>query len=200
MKLGELYNKLSAEYGSSTGEMVFTFSDKGSMHSYIELYERYFEPYRNSVSLLEIGIMTGGSLLLWQKYFQKYQLFGLDISSSWNQVRPFQAGLESDSNIKLLFGYDSKDETTISMLQSHKFNFIIDDGDHSIDAQLKTFKNYWPLLESGGSYFVEDVASASGIVELKNFVNTYSGVKNIEHYQGFKLGRGDDQILIITRE
>jgi len=32
------------------------------------------EPKREDVSLLEIGIMTGGSFLLWQKYFEKYKL------------------------------------------------------------------------------------------------------------------------------
>ena len=73
MSLSQLYNDLAKRYGSPTGEMVFTFSDKGSMHSYIEFYERYFSSKRDSVRLLEIGMMTGGSLHLWQKYFSQYQ-------------------------------------------------------------------------------------------------------------------------------
>lgn len=203
MSLSQLYNDLAKRYGSPTGEMVFTFSDKGSMHSYIEFYERYFSSKRDSVRLLEIGMMTGGSLHLWQKYFSQYQLVGMDISATWNAVRDFQSDLENDANITLLFGINSRDPVLPDPVKNQKFDFIIDDGDHSVLAQMETFENYWPLVSDSGTYFIEDVVGPVQIEALKKFLQEYTdkhGVQfKIDHYQGFKKNRADDQILAVTR-
>jgi hypothetical protein len=74
--LREIYTELVAEHAANTaGEMVTTFSDKGTMHSYIEYYEKHFAPRRHDpVLLMEIGVMTGGSLLMWQQYFDDVQM------------------------------------------------------------------------------------------------------------------------------
>ena len=37
------------------------------------------------------------------------------------------------------------------------FDIIIDDGLHTHEAQWKTFENFIPFLNEGGSYFIEDV-------------------------------------------
>ena len=73
MTLRELYNQLNEKYGRiNARDTVDVFTDKGSVHTYIEFYESYFEPFQKKVSLLEIGLMTGGSLYLWKNYFTKF--------------------------------------------------------------------------------------------------------------------------------
>ena len=203
MTLTELYNKLADQYGSKTGEMVFTFSDKGSMHSYIEFYEQYFESRRDHASLLEIGMMTGGSMHLWQHYFKKYQLVGMDISPTWSQPRDFQIKVENDPNIALLFEINSRIPEIPNTLKLMKFDFVIDDGDHSVLAQIDTFKNYWPAVADQGTYFIEDVVGITQAEILKQFLAEYSVTHQqklkIDHYQGLKNGRADDQIIAVTR-
>jgi hypothetical protein len=203
MKLTELYQTLADQHGSKTGEMVFTFSDKGSMHSYVEFYERYFEPRRDKASLLEIGMMTGGSMHLWQRYFKDYNLVGVDISPGWNQAREFQSEVEADPNITLLFEINSRNKQLPDAVKSQKFDFVIDDGDHSVLAQIDTFENYWPLVADQGTYFIEDVVGVTQAEALKKFLAEYSVTHQqrltIEHYQGLKNGRADDQIIAVTR-
>lgn len=203
MNLRQLYDSLADLYGSKTGEMVFTFSDKGSMHSYIEFYESYFQDKKNDVSLLEIGMMTGGSLHLWQRYFDRYRLVGMDISRSWNSLREFQAELEDDPDITLLFGINSRDPALPDSVSGKRFDFIIDDGDHSVEAQMDTFRNYWPLTADTGTYFIEDVIGPKQIDALKDFLQEYSEDYDVtlkmEHYQGFKNNRADDQILAVSK-
>ena len=41
--------------------------------------------------------------------------------------------------------------------RSPNFDVIIDDGLHKHAAQLKTFKNFWPLLSPEGFYIIEDM-------------------------------------------
>jgi hypothetical protein len=204
MNLRQLYDNLADRFGSKTGEMVFTFSDKGSMHSYIEFYESHFQHRRDSVSLLEIGMMTGGSMYLWQQYFRQYLLVGMDIAPSWNAQRDFQQDLETDPNITLLFAINSRHSVLPDPVRDLQFDFIIDDGDHSVLSQMETFENYWPLTTDNGTYFIEDVAGPVQIEALRKFLDQYQEKNKvnfrIEHYQGFKNNRRDDQILAISKE
>lgn len=197
--LREIYTEMADKYGSKTGEMVTTFSDKGAMHSYIEYYETHFSKKRDNVSLLEIGMMTGGSMHLWQNYFDKYDLVGMDLSPGWNQPRPFQAEVENDSNIKLLFGVNSTKDTPPNDVASRKFDFIIDDGDHRVLAQIETFKLYWPFLKDDGVYFIEDVVGHAQSQALKNFLSTYDTNIVISHYEGYLNNRADDQIIAVSK-
>src|SRR6478609_4046425 len=57
-------------------------TDKDSIHSYIEVYEKYLSPYIDKdCSLLEIGVWHGGSALLWQAYLQKCKICAIDIDN-----------------------------------------------------------------------------------------------------------------------
>lgn len=196
--LNEIYQQELEKYGKCTGEMVTVFSDKGTMHSYIELYEKYFSKKRSDAALLEIGMMTGASMYLWQNYFDHYHLVGMDLSPQWNTQRPFQKFIEQDPNITLLFGINSRSNNIPDKVVDMNFDFIIDDGDHSVLAQIDTFKNYWQFLKVGGVYFIEDVVGSVQADALKKFLSTVEHAK-VDHYLGLKNNRADDQIIIVEK-
>ena len=55
-------------------------TDKTRSPGYIENYECHFGHLREMpVRLLELGVYHGGSLLMWQKYFSKGLVVGLDL-------------------------------------------------------------------------------------------------------------------------
>ena len=48
---------------------------------YLTNYDKYFHHLRDrEVNLLELGVFKGGSLLLWEKYFEKGNIVGVDIN------------------------------------------------------------------------------------------------------------------------
>jgi len=56
-------------------------NDKGGqIHTYLETYDKLFEPFRNKYSIMEIGLATGDSIKLWDRYFQNSMIVGIDIS------------------------------------------------------------------------------------------------------------------------
>ena len=58
-----------------------TQSDKGTHHSYIDMYyEETLANYKNkTITLLEIGVNAGRSLELWAKYFNESStIIGID--------------------------------------------------------------------------------------------------------------------------
>lgn len=200
MTLKECYDVLVSQYGKfhPSGEMVVNFSDKGSVHTYMNFYEKYLEPKRNSISLLEIGIMTGGSIHVWQEYFNNYNIVGVDLAETWykNREHPFHNHIINDPNVKLYFGIDSR-KFVPTDIKDKMFDVIIDDGNHNVKAQISTLKNYWPLLKHNGTYFIEDVHGREQIKLILKTLEKDSYVYEI--YEGRIDSRKDDRILAITK-
>jgi hypothetical protein len=167
--LRQIYDELAAEHAPNvTGEMVETFSDKGRMHIYIEYYERWFEPRRHTpVQLLEIGVMTGGSMLMWQRYFDDVMLAGIDLRTGFNQQLPFQAEILC----MWRWGVDSTRADCVPALG--QYDFVIDDGAHDALSQIRTFENYWPHVADGGTYFIEDIESDTALQNITMFLLGY---------------------------
>ena len=195
----ELYSDLIDHYQIQTGgEIVESFCDKGTVHSYIDYYEREFKPARMYCRMLEIGLMTGASMKLWTEYFFTYELAGIDLRGGWNDTKPWQADLESDPKVELHFGIDS---TRDIVNFEEPFHIILDDGAHDWASQLKTFCNYWPQLKEGGIYYIEDVENAPSLELLKQGIARHCVGQTIafDEYHGHLNGRLDDQILAIKK-
>lgn len=125
---------------SKTGKL----SDK--WESYLTVYDSLFQDFKTKeISLVEIGVQNGGSLETWSEYFiNAIRIVGVDID-------PRCAGLKFlDPRIEVHI-QDSK--TAIP----GKYDIIIDDGSHGSDDMIQNFKSWFPYLNSGGIYVVEDL-------------------------------------------
>ena len=120
---------------------------------YLEIYDSLLEPWlKRKVSLLEIGLHKGGSLLLWKDYFPEGTITGIDI-------HPPEA-FQPTERIQVFQG-DQADTTFLSnvakQVAPEGFDIIIDDASHIGEFTKKTF---WHLfdnhLKPGGLYAIED--------------------------------------------
>ena len=156
-------------------------SDK-SVNGYSEIYDEVFHSRRNeNIKLLEIGIGTlnntesnmlfwkdkyydylpGASLRAFRDYFPNGQIYGIDIQPDC---------LINDDRIRTYLFNSTVKSLCDAFLFDKTFDFIIDDGDHHSDAQIKTFENLFPRLNSGGVYIIEDLAFPDDI--RKYFTNS----------------------------
>src|SRR5919202_2946143 len=56
-------------------------TDKAAHTHYLRNYEEYFRGLLDKdVRLLELGVLKGGSLLLWRDYFERGTVVGLDLN------------------------------------------------------------------------------------------------------------------------
>jgi hypothetical protein len=75
------------------------------------------------------------------------------------------------------------------------FDYIIDDGVHTSEFQIKTFDIYFNKLSVGGKYFIEDIASNKDLDDLvKHLTNFNYKIVDLRH-----LGRYDDLMIIINK-
>ncbi len=131
--------------------------DKGTDHTYIEVYEEILKPYRGKSNVLEIGLFTGQSLRMWEQYFDEGKVWGIDCSDQplggMQDLRPMIS--EGTHNIIIMDGTSAAD------IKKHfkdiQFDVIIDDGSHQLTHQLESYKHFKKHLSKGGIYIIEDV-------------------------------------------
>jgi len=120
---------------------------------YLETYDPVFASYVDKkISLLELGVFRGGSLLLWRDYFPLGKIVGIDIK--------LPPGFVPGKRVEVYQG--SQSDTEFLSRISHAaapegFDIIIDDASH-IGELTKT--SFWHLfnfhLKPGGLYVIED--------------------------------------------
>lgn len=144
-------------------------TDKHTTHQYVqEYYETAFVPYKDKpISLLEIGVLHGESLKLWYDYFSSAEIYGIDIftrvsyDTVVNNVKNLDVKLHKvDSFNENEYAVNSR-ERYFESLGTTKFDIIIDDGLHTAESQFKTFNNFKPYMNKGGTYVIEDIRDTS---------------------------------------
>jgi len=161
-------------------------TDKGTKHTYLETYEEYFAPIRQgAASVLELGVDTGHSLLLWRDYFPCAEIFGAD------RV-PMPEILRDQRRIRY-FQVDLNDLDEIHELREHTYDVVIDDASHELEQQLANFDLLQPCLAPGGLYIIEDVVPDS-IEYFPEFV-----VVDLRHLRNNRKVHRYDNILLVYR-
>ena len=173
-----------------------TQTDKNTTHNYIDgFYENEFQQYRDKpVRVLEIGIASGHSLLLWDRYFSNHTgIYGVD-----NYGGNIVSTARETKNIFITID-DAYAQRVVDSLP--KFDIIIDDGPHTLESMVLCIDLYLPKLNKGGVLVIEDVQSMDWIPVLNN---TFDKIKNetdqsdIIDLRNTK-GRYDDLMFVIRR-
>lgn len=166
---------------STLGDLFARHGSDKYLHGYDRLYEQIIHP--STATLLEVGVGTrnpdgvdhtvhewfpddyqpGGSLRAWADYLPHATITGIDIEPDCVFTDGRITGLLCDSTNR-----DQVDETFSATPQ---FEVIIDDGDHTEWAQLRTLRSLWSHLARGGLYVIEDIATITipHIVDIVGF-------------------------------
>lgn len=120
------------------------------MH-YFPIYNKCFNAYRNKeIVFVEIGVWNGGSVQMWKNYFgSKAKIIGIDINENCRQF--------ADDQITIEIGSQSDPEFWNQFKKKYpRVDILLDDGGHTMDQQIITFKEMFPHIQDGGLYFCED--------------------------------------------
>jgi hypothetical protein len=147
-------------------------TDKNTTHSYLDLYQKLLSKKKHlATNVLEVGICKGGSIKLWRDFFVNANIYGIDLMTEiednlWSDII-------NDKKIKMLLGQNGYDENFVNsefMNKDIKFDFILDDGPHTLETMKKFIKLYSPLIKDDGILMIEDVQSINWIQPLINEV------------------------------
>lgn len=180
------------------------YTDKNIVHSYLPLYEKLLNPiHATAKHILEIGIgnfneKNGGSVMMWADFFEAAQIHAVDILPKERIYDELfinqQIEIYCESNAyKHDFAKKQFEDKNI------KFDFVLDDGPHTLESMVSCIELYHNLLTPKGVLIIEDVQTIDWFGELSNatpghlkkYVKTYDLREN--------KGRYDDLVFTIDK-
>jgi len=139
-------------------------TDKENPHHYCsQIYDWLFAPYKDKeINLLEIGIANGGSMYLWNDYFPKAAIAGIDKDKLYDH--DIMARYE---RLCPIIG-NAYSEELVSNLP--ELDIVIDDGPHNEETWTKFLQLYIPKVKPGGVLVIEDIHLLEVIPKFKDLV------------------------------
>ena len=181
-------------------------TDKGISHKYLPFYEKLFQTKRlEKLKILEIGVLFGASLKLWNDYFPNSVIYGIDDFShkTGQDFYSFKPLVKEEifeefrnfDRIKILEADSQNSQEINKIFGNYLFDIIIDDGNHSLGSQMKTFENFNHLLSDNGIYVCEDVQSRENAELLKIAFNNKRKDRHNDIIEFDITNRFDDRIV-----
>lgn len=119
---------------------------------YLEIYEAHFARFRGKpVTLVEIGVYSGGSISMWKAYFgPQCRVIGVDIEDACR--------IYERNGVEVMIG-DQADPAFWQAFRERypEVDIIVDDGGHLVHQQVATLEGMLAHLRPGGVYLCEDV-------------------------------------------
>lgn len=212
-------DQIACEYGTDKASVHPTY--KG--HDYCRHYELPFAWIRDQpIKLLEIGVGGAESIKTWLDYFPNAKVFGVDIvhdTNPWNTPSKKTESVagpvcENDtaawdnsngppSRYTFVTGDQSCETFWACFIADYgkDWDIIVDDGGHSSQQIITTFKMLWPHVKPGGFHCIEDLGCSYSNLE---YFCTPGWPNHMEFIRGIldNINRGENEIdrMYFSRE
>lgn len=176
-----------AKYSPEAGRQTFRQisdrmrDDKSFRHRYDIAYTLYLEHLRShseTLSMFEIGLgcdqeRIGASVMMWGEYLPNARLTLFEFDEACGKAWAAKhRDLAPKGGFNIFFGDQANADHLTAALKGdgdRLYDVIIDDGGHSMQQQINSFKVLWSRVKRGGVYVVEDLNSS--------FKTRYGGVR-----------------------
>lgn len=170
----------------STSEGTNAGTDKNGYHTYADTYERLFEGIKDEVTVvLELGVDSGASLMVWADYFENARIIGVDITVQYLRF--------THPRVCVLQGDATNGESLVA-LKHASFDIVIDDASHVFEDQIAAVRWWGPRVRH--YMVVEDVMLTTErqrvFQELADEVGMTCSIRDIRGP-----GLPDDNVLVI---
>jgi hypothetical protein len=122
---------------------------------YLDIYASYLDPIRERpLNLLELGVFTGASLLIWREVLPNAKIVGLDLRPRPELLDPDPPGIAFVQGDQ---GNPADLQRCLDQTADGAFDVIIDDASHAGAQSRASFDFLFTQgLKAKGLYFVED--------------------------------------------
>lgn len=167
-------------------------TDKYTDHDYVNQYYGYeFNDHRNSnLKMLEIGMDQGGCIDMFKQWMPNLEMHGID------QIKHREFNYEkTTAYYQNAYSIDS-----LNMFEDNYFDYIIDDGDHTITSMAYCIEHWLDKLKPNGKMIIEDIQGGYGWFDN---LESLASAKNVQSYTLFDFtqskGRNDDFLIVIEK-
>ena len=175
-------------------------------HPYTLFYDSLFKNRRNEpLQIAELGILYGGSLLMWKDYFVNATIYGFEFNDKL--IDKFKK--RYDNNRITLSNIDVKH--TDSIIHAFRtldvtYDIIIEDTTHQFEDQIRVIENVYPYLKPGGILIIEDIFKSADVNDYSNALQpllhhfqTYYFVE-LDHVNKYSAQWNNDKLFVLVKK
>jgi hypothetical protein len=132
---------------------------KHRSHSYIkDYYDLLFSKNNNKkIKILELGVRDRSSLHIWENWFINSEIYGIDIHGFYSKH------IGANNNTIAVTIVDGYSQPALDLYEDNFFDYIIDDGPHTIDSQQYSITHWYKKLKTGGKLIIEDIGCRDNV-------------------------------------
>lgn len=137
-------------------------TDKVGIHrfdnrTFLDIYEMYFDHLKaDPITILELGVLNGSSLKVWEEYFPNGNIIGLDIDPEKTSYETSRTKIYSGSQD------DAQIINNIKKDYPEGLDIVIDDASHLNSLTIASFELLFDFVKPGGLYIIEDTHCTYG--------------------------------------
>lgn len=163
------------------------------LNNYSEKYSQYLKLLRHSnklITILEVGILRGTGLAVWDEYFDNKIVYGFDydlgnFEQNQNKLIELGAFQKNLPTLKFFDQFADNSKTLEETFGTQKIDVIIDDAYHSDESIINTFSELQPYLNESFVYFIED--------------NRTAWIKLQKSYPQYNFDYNDNKLTVVTK-
>jgi predicted O-methyltransferase YrrM len=186
---GEYNNLLYKNQSDALSKIINVFKNKKNEH----------------LKIAELGILDGGSLLMWKEYFSNSEIYGFEYNE--NLITNFKQQFNNDRITLTNINVTNKNSITNAFSKLNVYyDIIIDDTTHQFEDQIRIIENAYQYLKPGGIMIIEDIFKSYNendyIKKLGHILNQFQDYYFIEldHVNRNSTGWNNDKLFILVKD
>jgi hypothetical protein len=145
--------------GSTMDALATKYYSDGTRKSlsYFAEYERIIGDRRNApLRILELGVFSGASMLIWRDYAPNATIVGLD------SAKAPPAAISGERRIHYISGLQDDPAALDAALHAAggPLDLVVDDCSHIARVTKRSFNHLFPHVRPGGCYVIEDIGTS----------------------------------------
>jgi predicted O-methyltransferase YrrM len=172
--------EIGKKYDTDKSSQRINVTNYRHCHPYTLFYDGLFKNKKDkNLKIAELGILDGGSLLMWKDYFPNAEIYGFEYND--NLINNFKHNFNNDRIT--LSSIDVTNKCTIIKAFSELnilYDIIIEDTTHQFEDQIRVIENTYQYLKPGGILIIEDIFKS---YNENDYINRLSLI--LEYFQDY---------------
>lgn len=198
--------EIGKKYDTDKSSQRMNISDTRHCHPYTLFYDGLFKNKKNNnLKIAELGILDGGSLLMWREYFKNSEIYGFEYNN--DLINNFKQKFNNDRIILSNIDVTDKDSIINAFNKINiLYDIIIEDTTHQFEDQIRVIENIYQYLRPGGILIIEDIFKSYNendyIDRLKPILKYFKDYYFVEldHVNKNSTGWNNDKLFILVKD
>lgn len=197
--------EIGRKYDTDKSSQRNNVSNTRHCHPYTLFYDGLFKNKKDEhLKIAELGILDGGSLLMWKDYFINSEIYGFEYNDML--IKKFKQNFNNDRISLSNIDVTNKDSIIKSFSELNiLYDIIIEDTTHQFEDQIRVIENIYQYLKPGGILIIENIFKS---YNENNYINRLMPILEqfqdwyfveLDHINKNSTGWNNDKLFVLVK-